>query len=64
MSSSLDYSVWRIFGLGGLSKSTHSHFTSGVVIGGWSNQRAVGVQTVLVNGGFVVQDGELILDAP
>jgi hypothetical protein len=45
-------------------RCTSSHFTSGVVIGGWSNQRAVGVQTVLVNGGFVVQDGELILDAP
>jgi N-acyl-D-glutamate deacylase len=28
------------------------------------NQPAVGVQTVLVNGGFVVRDGELILDAP
>jgi N-acyl-D-glutamate deacylase len=28
------------------------------------NQPAVGVQTVLVNGGFVVQNGELILDAP
>jgi hypothetical protein len=27
-------------------------------------QPAVGVQTVLVNGGFVVKDGELILDAP
>ena len=29
-----------------------------------SNQPAVGVQTVLVNGGFVVQDGELVLNAP
>jgi N-acyl-D-glutamate deacylase len=29
-----------------------------------SNQPAVGVQTVLVNGGFVVRDGELVLDAP
>jgi N-acyl-D-glutamate deacylase len=29
-----------------------------------ANQPAVGVQTVLVNGGFVVQNGELILDAP
>jgi N-acyl-D-aspartate/D-glutamate deacylase len=28
------------------------------------NQPAVGVQTVLVNGGLVVQNGELILDAP
>jgi N-acyl-D-aspartate/D-glutamate deacylase len=28
------------------------------------NQPAVGGQTVLVNGGFVVQNGELILDAP
>ncbi len=28
------------------------------------NQPAVGVQAVLVNGGFVVRDGELILDAP
>lgn len=28
------------------------------------NQPAVGVQTVLVNGGFVVENGELILDAP
>jgi N-acyl-D-glutamate deacylase len=28
------------------------------------NQPAVGVQTVLVNGGFVVRDGALILDAP
>lgn len=27
------------------------------------NQPAVGVQTVLVNSGFVVQNGELILDA-
>ena len=34
---------------------------------GWlqvGNQPAVGVQTVLVNGEFVVQDGELVLDAP
>ena len=29
-----------------------------------ANQPAVGVQTVLVNGGFVVQDGALVLDAP
>lgn len=29
-----------------------------------ANQPAVGVQTVLVNGGFVVRDRELILDAP
>jgi len=29
-----------------------------------ANQPAVGVQTVLVNGAFVVQDGELLLDAP
>jgi N-acyl-D-glutamate deacylase len=29
-----------------------------------ANQPAVGVQTVLVNGGFVVQDGTLVLDAP
>ncbi|MBD1545358.1 amidohydrolase family protein [Roseibium aggregatum] len=29
-----------------------------------ANQPAVGVQTVLVNGGFVVRDGNLILDAP
>ncbi|MTI42439.1 dihydroorotase [Roseibium hamelinense] len=29
-----------------------------------ANQTAVGVQTVLVNGGFVVRDGSLILDAP
>jgi N-acyl-D-glutamate deacylase len=29
-----------------------------------ANQPAVGVQTVLVNGGLVVQNGELILDAP
>jgi N-acyl-D-glutamate deacylase len=28
------------------------------------NQPAVGVQTLLVNGGLVVQNGELILDAP
>jgi N-acyl-D-glutamate deacylase len=28
------------------------------------NQAAVGVQTLLVNGGLVVQNGELILDAP
>jgi N-acyl-D-aspartate/D-glutamate deacylase len=28
------------------------------------NQLAVGVQTVLVDGGFVVQDGALVLDAP
>jgi hypothetical protein len=28
------------------------------------NQPAVGVQTLLVNGGFVVQDGKLVLDAP
>jgi N-acyl-D-glutamate deacylase len=28
------------------------------------NQPAVGVHTVLVNGGLVVQNGELILDAP
>jgi N-acyl-D-aspartate/D-glutamate deacylase len=28
------------------------------------NQPAVGVQTVLVNGGSVVQNGKLILDAP
>lgn len=28
------------------------------------NQPAEGLQTVLVNGGFVVQNGELILDAP
>ena len=27
-----------------------------------ANQPAVGVQTVLVNGGFVVRDGKLILD--
>jgi len=29
-----------------------------------ANQPAVGVQTVLVNGGFVVRDGALVLDAP
>ncbi|MDF2233158.1 amidohydrolase family protein [Albimonas sp. CAU 1670] len=29
-----------------------------------SNRPAVGVQTVLVNGGVVVRDGELVLDAP
>jgi len=29
-----------------------------------ANQPAVGVQTVLVNGGFSVRDGELVLDAP
>ncbi|MCL5779110.1 amidohydrolase family protein [Limibaculum sp. FT325] len=29
-----------------------------------ANQPAVGVQTVLVNGGFAVRDGELVLDAP
>ncbi|MCE8539983.1 amidohydrolase family protein [Ruegeria pomeroyi] len=29
-----------------------------------ANQPAVGVQTVLVNGGFVVRDGSLLLDAP
>jgi len=29
-----------------------------------ANQRTVGVQTVLVNGGFAVRDGELVLDAP
>jgi N-acyl-D-glutamate deacylase len=28
------------------------------------NQPAVGVQSLLVNGGLVVQNGELILDAP
>jgi N-acyl-D-glutamate deacylase len=28
------------------------------------NQPAVGVQTLLVNGGLVVQNGKLILDAP
>jgi hypothetical protein len=28
------------------------------------NQPAVGVQTLLVNGGLVVQDGKLVLDAP
>ena len=28
------------------------------------NQPAVGVQTLLVNGGLVVQNGELIIDAP
>jgi N-acyl-D-glutamate deacylase len=29
-----------------------------------ANQPAAGVQTLLVNGGFVVRDGELVLDAP
>jgi len=29
-----------------------------------ANQLTVGVQTVLVNGGFAVRDGELVLDAP
>jgi len=29
-----------------------------------ANQPTVGVQTVLVNGGFSVRDGELVLDAP
>jgi N-acyl-D-aspartate/D-glutamate deacylase len=29
-----------------------------------SNQPAVGVKTVLVNGKFVVRDGKIILDAP
>lgn len=29
-----------------------------------ANRPAVSVQTVLVNSGFVAQDGELILDAP
>jgi len=29
-----------------------------------ANQPTVGVQTVLVNGGFAVRDGELVLDAP
>lgn len=29
-----------------------------------ANQPAVGVRTVLVNGGFVVRDGALVLDAP
>jgi N-acyl-D-aspartate/D-glutamate deacylase len=29
-----------------------------------SNQPAVGVKTVLVNGKFVVRDGTIILDAP
>ena len=29
-----------------------------------ANQPAVGVQRVLVNGGFAVRDGALILDAP
>ncbi len=29
-----------------------------------ANQLTVGVQTVIVNGGFAVRDGELVLDAP
>jgi N-acyl-D-glutamate deacylase len=29
-----------------------------------ANQHTVGVQTVIVNGGFAVRDGELVLDAP
>ncbi len=29
-----------------------------------ANQPTVGVQTVIVNGGFSVRDGELVLDAP
>jgi N-acyl-D-glutamate deacylase len=28
-----------------------------------ANQPAVGVQTVLVNGGFAVRDGQMVLDA-
>jgi len=30
----------------------------------YTHQPTVGVQAVLVNGGFVARDGELILDAP
>ena len=29
-----------------------------------ANQLTVGMQTVIVNGGFSVPDGELVLDAP